>query len=231
VTHERWRQIEALYQAARSVAPEDRGVFLSGITADLRGDVEALLARGEATAAPSQTVTPTETMAAPTGPGTLLGPYKIEAPLGQGGMGQVFSAIDTRLGRKVAIKISHEHFSDRFGREAKAISSLNHPHICTLYDVGPNYLVMELVAGETLEWRLNLKKGKLSLPQTIQFGEQIADALAAAHAQGITHRDVKPGNIMLAKSGVKVLDFDKATPSPGREPGEVTSLPSWPVRA
>jgi len=206
VTHERWRQIEALYQAALSVAPEDRGVFLSGISADLRGDVEALLARDEATAASIQTAT--QTVAAPIGPGTLLGPYKIEAPLGQGGMGQVFSAIDTRLGRKVAVKVSHEHFSDRFGREAKSISSLNHPHICTLYDVGPNYLVMELIAGETLHARL--KKGELTLPQTIQFGEQIADALAAAHAQGIAHRDLKPGNIMLAKSGVKVLDFGLA---------------------
>lgn len=145
MTHERWRQIESLYQAAHSLAPEDRALFLSGISDGLRGEVEALLARDQATAASMQTVT--QTVAAPIAPGTLLGPYKIEVPLGQGGMGQVFSAIDTRLGSKVAIKISHEHFSDRFGREAKAISSLNHPHICTLYDVGPNYLVMERVDG------------------------------------------------------------------------------------
>lgn len=206
MTHERWRQIESLYQAARSLAPEDRAVFLSGISDGLRGEVTALLARDEATSASMQTVT--QTVAAPIGPGTLLGPYRIEVPLGQGGMGQVFSAIDTRLGRKVAIKVSHEHFSQRFGREAKAISSLNHPHICTLYDVGPNYLVMERVDGETLAARL--KKGKLALPQIMQFGEQIADALAAAHAQGITHSDLKPGNIMLSKSGVKVLDFGLA---------------------
>jgi eukaryotic-like serine/threonine-protein kinase len=214
VTPNRSRQIEALYQAARSVAPEDRDAFLAGISAELRGDVEARLARGEAGGASHGTATPTETVAEPIGPGAILGPYQIEAPLGRGGMGQVFSAIDTRLGRKVAIKVSHEHFSDRFGREAKAISGLNHPHICTLYDVGPNYLVMELVAGEPLDARL--KKGKLSLPLTMQLGEQIADALAAAHAQGITHRDLKPGNIMLAKSHAKVLDFGLAK-SPGDE--------------
>ena len=164
--------------------------------------------RDPARGASRQTATPTETTTAAIGPGTLLGPYQIEAALGQGGMGQVFSAIDTRLGRRVAIKISQERFSDRFEREAKTISSLNHPHICTLYDVGPNYLVMELVAGETLDGRL--KAGKLSLQHAIQFGEQIADAMAAAHAQGIVHRDLKPANIMLAKSGVKVLDFGLA---------------------
>ncbi|MEP6961834.1 MAG: protein kinase, partial [Acidobacteriota bacterium] len=111
-------------------------------------------------------------------------------------------------GRKVAIKVSSERFSDRFDREAKAIASLNHPHICTLYDVGPNYLVMELVEGETLA--ACLKRGKLSLPQTLQYGQQIAGALAAAHAKGIVHRDLKPGNIMKSESGIKVLDFGLA---------------------
>ncbi len=120
-------------------------------------------------------------------------------------MGQVFSATDTRLARLVAIKISDERFSDRFEREARAIAALNHPHICTLYDVGPNYLVMELVEGEVLAERL--KRGKLSVEQTIQYGTQVCDALAAAHAKGIVHRDLKPANIMLTKSGVKVLDF------------------------
>jgi eukaryotic-like serine/threonine-protein kinase len=140
--------------------------------------------------------------------GTVLGPYKIQGALGQGGMGQVFSAIDTRLDRRVAIKVSPEHFMDRFGREAKTISSLNHPHVCTLYDVGPNYLVMELVEGETLA--AHLKRGKLSIDQTVQYGRQIASALAAAHAKGIVHRDLKPANIMLCESGVKVLDFGLA---------------------
>src|SRR5262249_34925935 len=110
--------------------------------------------------------------------------------------------------RMVAIKISREQFSARFEREARAIAALNHPHICTLYDVGPNYLVMELVEGETLAARLH--KSRLALPDTLRYGAQIAEALAAAHARGIVHRDLKPGNIMLTRSGVKVLDFGLA---------------------
>lgn len=141
-------------------------------------------------------------------PGTHLGPYRIEAQLGAGGMGEVFRAIDTRLGRAVAIKTCREQFGDRFHREARAISALNHPHICTLYDVGPDYLIMELVEGETLASRL--KRGKISIEQSIDYAAQIADALTAAHAKGIIHRDLKPGNIMLTKSGVKVLDFGLA---------------------
>ena len=141
-------------------------------------------------------------------PGTQLGPYTIEAPLGAGGMGQVYKARDTRLGRQVAIKILAEQFGDRFEREARAISALNHPHICTLHDIGPNYLVMELVEGETLAARL--KKGSLPVDLVVRYGVQTADALAAAHAQGIIHRDLKPANIMATKSGVKVLDFGLA---------------------
>jgi len=137
-----------------------------------------------------------------------FGPYKIEEPIGAGGMGEVFRAVDTRLGRKVAIKISNRQFDARFEREARAISSLNHPHICTLYDIGPNYLVMELVEGQSLAARL--EKGKLSIADTLRYGMQIADALAEAHSKGIVHRDLKPGNIMLARSGVKVLDFGLA---------------------
>src|ERR1700756_4381082 len=140
--------------------------------------------------------------------GTRLGPYEITGLLGAGGMGEVYSARDTRLDRSVALKVSAEAFGDRFHREARAISSLNHPHICTLHDVGPNYLVMELCEGETLATRL--RRGKLSVQETIRYGAQIADALDAAHAKGITHRDLKPGNIMLTKSGAKVLDFGLA---------------------
>ncbi|MBZ5579202.1 MAG: protein kinase [Acidobacteriia bacterium] len=208
---EQFRQIEALYQAARGRSLQDRILLLSGVSLEIRSGVEALLAR-DASAEPASSLT--QTMASSVGAGTLLGPYQIEAPLGQGGMGQVFTAIDTRLGRKVAIKVSPEQFSDRFEREAKAISSLNHPHICTLYDVGPNYLVMELVEGETLAARL--KRGQLSIEQTLPYAQQIASALAAAHAKGIVHRDLKPGNIMLSESGVKVLDFGLAK-TPGDE--------------
>ena len=142
------------------------------------------------------------------GPGSRLGPYRIDALLGQGGMGQVFSASDSRLHRQVAVKISQQTFTDRFEREARAVAALNHPHVPTLYDVGPNYLVMELVEGETLEARL--RRGRLSVEQTLVYGAQIAGALAAAHDKGIVHRDLKPGNVMLAKTGVKVLDFGLA---------------------
>ena len=140
--------------------------------------------------------------------GARLGPYQIESKLGEGGMGEVFRAVDTRLDRAVAIKITHEQFSARFEREARAISSLNHPNICTLHDVGPNYLVMELVEGETIAARL--KQGPLPIETARLYGAQIAAALAEAHAKGIVHRDLKPGNIMIAKSAVKVLDFGLA---------------------
>src|SRR6202041_182823 len=119
-----------------------------------------------------------------------------------------FRAIDTRLDRAVAVKITHERFSALFDREARAISSLNHPNICTLHDVGPNYLVMELVEGETIAARL--KQGPMAVEEVLRYGAQIAAALAEAHGKGIVHRDLKPGNIMIAKSGVKVLDFGLA---------------------
>jgi serine/threonine protein kinase len=123
-------------------------------------------------------------------------------------MGEVYRAVDTRLGRAVAIKIAQKQFIERFEREARAISSLNHPHICTLYDVGPNYLVMELVEGETIAARL--KSGPLPVKTALGYGSQIVAALAEAHEKSIIHRDLKPGNIMIAKSGIKVLDFGLA---------------------
>ncbi len=150
--------------------------------------------------------------------GTKLGPYEIVAPLGAGGMGEVYRARDTRLERTVAIKILPAQFSSdsvrkqRFGREAKTISSLNHPHICVLYDVGSqdgvDYLVMECVDGETLAKRL--EKGPLPLDQVLKYGMQIADALDKAHRSGVIHRDLKPGNIMLTPTGAKILDFGLA---------------------
>jgi serine/threonine protein kinase/Tol biopolymer transport system component len=153
--------------------------------------------------------------------GSKLGPYEIVAPLGAGGMGEVYRARDTRLERTVAIKILPAQFSSdpvrkqRFEREAKTISSLNHPHICVLYDVGSqdgvDYLVMECVEGETLAKRL--EKGALPLEQVLKFGAQIADALDKAHRSGVVHRDLKPGNIMLTPSGAKLLDFGLAKPA------------------
>ena len=135
--------------------------------------------------------------------GTLLGPYEILAPIGAGGMGEVYRARDTRLGRDVAIKISAEQFSERFEREARSIAALNHPNICHLYDVGPNYLVMELIDGTPL-------KGPLAMEKAVAYAQQILDALDAAHQKGITHRDLKPANILVTKSGIKLLDFGLA---------------------
>jgi serine/threonine-protein kinase len=151
-------------------------------------------------------------------PGRRLGPYEIISAIGAGGMGEVYKARDTRLDRIVAIKVLPAHLADRaelrerFEREAKTIASLNHPHICTLYDTGHqdeiNYLVMEYIEGETLAQRLI--KGPLPLAQVLQFAIEISDALDKAHRKGVTHRDLKPGNIMLTKSGTKLLDFGLA---------------------
>jgi len=141
--------------------------------------------------------------------GTRIGPYELIGPLGAGGMGQVYRARDTRLGHEVAIKVAKEKFSERFEREARAIAALNHPNICHLYDVGPNYLVMELVEGPTLSERI--KKGAIPLEEALGLARQIADALEAAHEKHIVHRDLKPGNIVLTPAGkVKVLDFGLA---------------------
>src|SRR5512132_171708 len=150
--------------------------------------------------------------------GTRLGPYEILAPIGAGGMGEVYRARDTRLERTVAVKVLSDQLSkseevrQRFEREAQTISQLSHPHICALYDVGREgeieYLVMEYLEGETLANRL--LKGPLPLEQTLRYGVEIADALDKAHRQGIVHRDLQPGNVMLTKSGVKLLDFGLA---------------------
>jgi len=160
-------------------------------------------------------------------PGTRLGPYEILAPVGAGGMGEVWRAKDTRLEREVAVKVlpeglaENEQFRARFEREAKVISKLSHPHVCTLFDVGQegelHFLVMEMLEGESLADRL--KKSALPLEQVLKLGQQIASALDAAHRQGIVHRDLKPGNVMLTKSGAKLLDFGLArTATEGQAP-------------
>ncbi len=161
----------------------------------------------------------------PLSSGTRLGPYEVLGPLGAGGMGEVYRAKDTRLDRSVAIKVLPSHLVSnpdlraRFEREARVVSSLNHPHICVLHDVGhqdgTDYIVMELVEGETLLDRL--KKGPLPLDQTLRYGIEIADAMDKAHRQGVIHRDLKPGNVMLTKAGSKLMDFGLAKlglPSP-----------------
>src|SRR5579862_3569063 len=172
-------------------------------------------------------------------PGTMLGPYEIGAPLGAGGMGEVYRARDTRLERTVAVKILPKEMSNdlsrkqRFEREAKTISNLNHPHICVLHDVGHHegidYLVMECVEGETLSKRL--EKGALPLEQVLRYGAELADALDKAHKNGVIHRDLKPGNIMLTCNGAKLLDFGLAKPSKGllSELTMTAQLPSSPV--
>src|SRR5512132_1481515 len=154
----------------------------------------------------------------PLSSGTRLGPYEVLSAVGAGGMGEVYRARDTRLERTVAVKVLPAHLSkseevrQRFEREAKTISQLSHPHICALYDVGnqdgTEYLVMEYLEGETLADRL--LKGPLSVEQVLRYGIEITDALDKAHRQGILHRDLKPGNVMLTKSGVKLLDFGLA---------------------
>src|SRR5262245_2653577 len=138
--------------------------------------------------------------------GGRVGPYEILDAIGAGGMGEVWKARDTRLGRTVAIKVSKQQFSERFEREARAVAALNHPHICQLYDVGPDYLVMEFVEGAPL-------KGPLPMAKAVEYAGQILEALDAAHRKGITHRDLKPANILLTKYGIKLLDFGLAKQS------------------
>jgi serine/threonine protein kinase len=169
--------------------------------------------------------------------GTRLGPYEIQSAIGAGGMGEVYKARDTRLDRTVAIKIlpdtlaTDPQFRERFDREARTISQLDHPHICALYDIGEqdgtSFLVMQYLEGETLEARF--KKGALSLDQALQYAIQIADALATAHKAGIVHRDLKPGNIMLTKAGAKLLDFGLAKDSGSIAAGAgLSMLPTTP---
>src|SRR4029077_7690616 len=237
---ERLRQIEELYHSAREREPGQRSAFLAEACRgdeELRRKVELLLAQdvsnddavGEKIldrpaweAAPSLLGQPGNARVTP---GLQIGPYKIEAMLGAGGMGEVYRAVDTRLKRTVAIKVAKENFGERFEREARAIAALNHPNICTLYDVGPNYLVIELIEGPTLAERI--AKGPVPVEEALGIAKQIADALEAAHEKGITHRDLKPGNIKIKPNGtVKVLDFGLAKVAPVLDhdsPGEATA--------
>src|SRR6266550_222134 len=168
--------------------------------------------------------------------GTRLGPYEVVAPLGAGGMGEVWRARDTRLDRTVAIKVLPAEFAAnaelrlRLEREAKTVSQFNHPHICTLYDVGHengrDYLVMEYLEGETLADRID--RGPLPLADVIRYGTEIAAALERAHAAGIVHRDLKPGNVMITKTGAKLLDFGLA--KYGAQPEVLSGLTVLPTQ-
>src|SRR5579871_1971633 len=211
----RWRQIEELYHSVLERDPAERKRLLEQANPELRREVESLLAQqsGEGIlhhsvwdkALPAM-LTPADTRLPA---GSQLGRYTIESVLGEGGMGTVYKARDGRLGRLVAIKVCKEQFSARFEQEARAISALNHPNVCTLYDVGPNYLVMEFVEGPTLATRI--EKGAIPLAQSLNIARQIASALDAAHEIGIVHRDLKPRNIHIKLDGtVKVLDFGLA---------------------
>jgi serine/threonine protein kinase len=214
---ERWRKISQLYHSALEQGPAQQNCFLAEACqddAELRAEVESLLAQSGGTEllvdriawVEADDLVATSTVLTP---GARLGPYQVLGPLGEGGMGTVYRGLDTRLDRAVAIKISAEQFTKRFEREARAISALNHPHICTLYDVGPNYLVTELVEGETLrEW---LRRA-LPVERSLEIARQVLEALRAAHRAGIVHRDLKPENVMVRFDGyVKVLDFGLAT--------------------
>jgi TolB-like protein len=217
---QRWQQIEQLYHLALEQEAAERKAFLIDACqgdADLLWEVESLLGQSDSTAALAdrtawaaveERVSALTTLKAR----EMLGPYQIVGLLGTGGMGEVYSAVDTRLGRKVAIKICQERFSGRFEREARAISALNHPNICTLHDVGPNYLVTELVEGETLR---DFLRRAPNLERSLEITRQVLDALCAAHRAGIVHRDLKPQNIMVRFDGyVKVLDFGLAKRMP-----------------
>jgi len=218
VTPERWREMKNVLAGALERTPAERHSYLDQACADasLRREVESLIAANEQGDTSFLEQTAIDRGALKTG--SKLGPYEILASIGAGGMGEVYRAKDTRLNRIVAIKVLSDHqaskpeLRERFEREARAISSLNHPHICTLYDVGHqegvDYLVMEYIEGETLAARL--VKGPLPLDQLLKYAIEIADALGKAHRQGVTHRDLKPGNIMLTKSGAKLLDFGLA---------------------
>ena len=218
VTPERWQQVKAMLAAALERAPDERNDYLNRVCVEesLRSEVESLLAAHCQADSSLLGLSDREPDELPSG--TRLGPYEILAPLGEGGMGKVYKARDTRLDRLVAIKLLQAEIADRpevqerFEREARTVASLNHPHICTLYDVGHHdnvdFLVMEYLEGETLAQRL--ESGPLSLEEVLRYATEIADALDKAHSKGVIHRDLKPSNVMLTSRGSKLLDFGLA---------------------
>ena len=223
---ELWKKIDELFVAAQAQPADQRAAFLDracGGDQELRAELESLL-----NAATSDKFFLDHPAAPPPDqpalkPGAKLGAFEIVKRIGRGGMGEVYKAIDRRLNRTVALKFSTARFSDRFEREARAIAALNHPHVCTLYDIGPDYLVMEYVEGTTL--RQVSRERRLPVEEAKRYATQIASAIEAAHAAGIIHRDLKPGNVMVNAAGqVKVLDFGlaKMIQPPIREAGSPT---------
>jgi len=215
MTPERWKKVEELFHAALARDSEMRKLYLAdacGDDQDLRASVEAMLKQNtfidDILNRPAWEALPLSPTATVLTVGAKVGPYKIEDRLGAGGMGVVYRAVDTRLGRHVAIKTLPARYGSRFEREARAIAMLNHPNICTLHDIGPDYLVMELLEGKTLSELI--QQGPLDTGEVLQCGTQIAGALAEAHRHGIVHRDLKPANIMVTRNGLKVLDFGLA---------------------
>ena len=223
MTPETWRQMEDLYNAARDLPAGERGVLLESVDPQVRAKVEAMLAQSDSMLdhPPWEATSTTATVATSD---SQLGPYRIEHPIGRGGMGQVFRAFDTRLGRKVALKLllsnrtGDPEMQRRFLQEARAASALNHPNIVVVHDIetsaATNYLVMEYVDGKTLKDLIETG-GVLPFPRVIEYGAQLASALSAAHSAGIIHRDVKPANIMVTPDHrVKLLDFGIAKLTP-----------------
>src|SRR5215470_891297 len=224
MTPDRWKRLEEIYHAARTRDSAERAAYVAeacGDDEDLRLQIESLLIHGQALSKLESTIVRGAAPALLTA-GAMIGPYCIKERLDAGGMGVVYRALDTRLGREVAIKIGLAEFSDRFHREARMVAALNHPNVCTLHDIGstpeiPGYLVMEFVEGPTLARKL--ESGPIPIAEALQIARQIAAALAAAHAHGIVHRDLKPANVKIAPQGVvKVLDFGLAKDFPGARP-------------
>jgi serine/threonine protein kinase len=220
--------MEELYHAALEVSGEEQAALLARSDPEIRRSVEILLAQGSSGGAVLDRPAwewAANLLDSPTAQiesGALLGPYRVESRIGAGGMGQVYRATDSRLNRSVAIKFLSAQFSDRFEREAKAIAALNHPNICQIYDIGPNYLVMEYVDGSPV-----VSPGQQPLPtsEVLRLAGQIASALQAAHAQGIIHRDLKPANILVSTTGtVKLLDFGLAKRTADTDPAQPADL-------
>src|SRR5262245_10505938 len=228
---ELWQHIEALYHSAKALEPSERTAFLASACGDdveVRREVESLLIQrnGALLDRPAVTLLNSSTVIQLSA-GVALGPYRIEAKLGAGGMGEVYRARDTRLHRTVAVKMligrtsGHPNTLERFYREARAASALNHPNICTVHDIGTSdgqpYLVMEYLEGETLRDRLH--RGPLELKELLEIAIQITDALHTAHSHGIVHRDIKSANIFITtRKQAKVLDFGVAKVMPPAGP-------------